>query len=150
MGNLSIPGIPDLPDDANHEVLAFVPPQAGMDFKALTRVLSERARAQNAEFATHSWLGVIDEVAAYEDNWMVVVTFQEGDNVLADARDMAGDCYAEHPRAAEIATSRCRVDVWVDDPGVHVAAFDCLDTVREWLKAQPGVIVIHPDTGESV
>ena len=56
----------------------------------------------------------------------------------------------EHPRAAEMATCRRRVDVLVADPDVSVAAFDCLDTAREWLEAQPGVIVIHPDTGESL
>jgi hypothetical protein len=147
---LSIPGYPDLPEDAVHEVSAFVLPQARLDFAALTKLLAEQARAHDAEVATHSWPGVVDQVAAYADDWMVEASFQEGDDVLADLRDMAADCYAQHPRAAEMATCRCRVDVWVFDPDVSVAAFDCLDTARECLKAQLGVIVIHPETGESL
>ena len=63
---------------------------------------------------------------------------------------MAADAFADHPRAAEMGECRRRVEVLVADPAVSVAAFDCLDTAREWLKAQPGVIVIHPDTGESL
>jgi hypothetical protein len=148
MGSVSVPGYPEFPGEPEHEVLAFVLPQARLAFEAATELLADLARTGGAQFATHEWRGVSDRAAAYGDEWMVEVSAQEGDDVAADLKDMAGDCYAGHPRAAEIAACRRRVDVWVFDPAAHVTAFECLDGVREWLKAQPGVVVIHPDTGE--
>ncbi len=150
MGSVSSRGFPSWPEEPVHEVAAFVLAQARLDFALLAQLLSERARARNAQVATDRWRGILDKVAAYADGWMVQISMHEGEDVLADCRDMAADCYAEHPRAAEMATCRCRIDVMVADPALSVAALDCLDTAREWLKAQPGVIAIHPDTGESV
>ena len=150
MGSVSTPGFPAWPDNADHKVLAFVSPQTRIDFAALTELMRERARANGARFATDSSSGVIDQVAVFDDKWIVLVTFQENDAVFADLRDMAGHYYGEHPRTSEMATCRCRVDIHVLDPAVHVAAFDCLDTAREWLKSQPGVIAIDPESGEDV
>ena len=92
----------------------------------------------------------MDKVAAYVDDWTLLVTFQEDDQVHADLRDMASTCYAGHPRAAEMATCRGRIDIYLVDPAAHVAAFDCLDTVLKWLKAQPAVISLDPETGEEL
>ncbi len=151
MGSVSTPGFPAWPEDADHEVMVFVLPQARIDFGALTKRLRRKARANGAKFATRSWPGVMDKVAVYEDDWILLVTFQEDDQVHADLRDMAGDCYADHPRAAEMATCRCRIDIYLD-PGraVHVAAFTFFDSAIKWLKVQPGIIVIDPETGEDL
>jgi hypothetical protein len=142
MGSVSTPGIPHWPDEPVHEVIAFVLPQAEMDLAPLAEHLRERF--PGAGVGTHGRGGQLDQVAVYADGWMVRVYLQEGDDALADSRDMAADAFADHPRAKEMGECRRRVDVLVADPTVSVAAFDCLDTTREWLKAQPGVIVIHP------
>ena len=148
MGSVSIHGIPPWPDEPGHEAIAFVLPQAVIDLAPLAELLRERTRVQGGEVSTHDRRGQMDVVAAHGDRWMVRVYLQEGNDVLADSRDMAGDCYADHPRAAEMALCARSIDVMAADPSVSVAVFDCLDTAREWLKAHPGVIVIHPDTGE--
>jgi hypothetical protein len=150
MGAISRSEFPDFPEEADHEVLAFVTPDASIDFADLSKLLHQKAQAHDAKFATYRWAGVIDQVAVYADGWIVLVNFQEDNLVAGDLRDMASRYYGEHPQAAEMARCRCRVDIYVSDPEVHVAAFDCLDTAREWLKAQPGVIAIDPETGEDV
>jgi hypothetical protein len=142
------PGIPHWPDEPVAEAAGFVLPEARMDLAPLLDLFRALSGRHGAAVGTHSQDGRLDVVAAHAEDWMVRVYFNEGEDVQNDAQLQAADCYAGHPRAAEIAQCARLVQILVADPDCHVAAFDFLDTAREWLKAQPGVIALHPDTGE--
>jgi hypothetical protein len=144
------PSIPHWPDEPASEAFGFVLPGADIDLAGVAEVLRRTGSGRRkgsevsvAEYRSSTW---VDVVAAFAKGWMVRVYLKDG--ILSDARDMAGDCFRDHPRAADIATCDRLVDIMVADPGGHRAAFDCLDAAREWLKEQPGVIALDPGTGE--
>jgi hypothetical protein len=147
------PGIPHWPDEPVSEVYGFVLPDMELDLSKVASIFRETGSGVSVgEYQTNDEVNfrhrpvVSQVVAAFAENWMVRVYLKVG--VLGDAQQMADHCFRNHPQAAEIGTCDRLVDILVADPDCSVAAFDCLDTAREWLKGQPGVIVLHPDSGE--
>jgi hypothetical protein len=138
------PGIPHWPDEPTSEAYGFVLPGGDIDLADVAETL--RRTVSGVSVGENRSGGRVEVVAAFAKSWMIRVYLKGG--VLDEARDMAGDCFRNHPRAAEIATCDRLVDIMISDPHCTPAAFDCLDIACEWLKAQPRVIVLHPDTGE--
>jgi hypothetical protein len=145
MGEVVRPGIPCWPDEPASEALGFVLPGAVIDLAEVAEVFRRQLPAESV--GVHHSGGPIDLVAAFGDGWMVRVLLKDG--VESDAEHMATEDFLRgHPRAAEIATCDRLVEVMVADPQVSVAAFEVLDAARGWLVGQPGVIAVHPDSGE--
>ena len=139
MGGVLLPGIPHWPDEPVFEAVAFVTPTAELDFSRVAELL--RHAAPDASHGRYVGEGR-QVIAAWAAGWMVRVSLACG--ILASARAMAEDCYAAHPRAADIAVSDRWVEVQVADPAGTVAAFECQDAVREWLGSLSGVALIAP------
>lgn len=144
MGEVVRPGIPRWPDEPTSEALGLVLPGASIDLTELAGLFRRQLPAE--AIAVDSSRGRVDLVAAFADGWMVRAVFKEG--VRSDAEHMASEGFLQgHQRAAEIATCDSMVEVMVADPTVSVAAFEALDAAIGWLVGQPGVIVVHPDSG---
>jgi hypothetical protein len=145
MGEVVRPGIPRWPDEPASEVIGFVLPGARIDLAEVAAAL--RHQLPGVAVVEHPPGGPVDSVAAFADGWMVRVLLKGG--VQSDAEHMATeDFLRDHPRAAEIAGCDRMAEVMVADPDVSVAAFEALDAARGWLVRHPGVIAVHPDSGE--
>jgi hypothetical protein len=141
------PGIPHWPDEPSSEGYGFVLPEARIDLGEVAEVF--RRQFPGASVGEHRSAGIVDVVAVLADDWMVRVSLKIG--VREDARDVASAGFLrDHLRAAEIATCDRLVDLMVADPGVSGAACEALEAALAWLVAQPGVIAIHPDSGEQL
>jgi hypothetical protein len=90
------------------------------------------------------------ELSFAATDWTIDVYLRDDSSSRADSQDMLRNAYAESPGVSVLGPAPRRIEVWERDPAITVRCFEVLDTMREELKKCPGVVLLHPDTGESL